>query len=80
MPTPDNDDPVGRDEPHPVERLHAIARDALARRHQAVADCEFEVARILFGFMKLEEKLRRAFGGHRLLVERSCVKLMIAML
>ena len=45
-------DLLGRDEPDPVERLHAIARDALARVHQDEVDREVEEARILFGFKK----------------------------
>ena len=45
-------DLLGRDEPDPVERLHAIARDALAHVNQDEVDREVEEARKLFGFKK----------------------------
>lgn len=47
-------DLLGRDEPDPLERLHAIARDALARVNQDEVDREVEDARVLFGFKRRE--------------------------
>ena len=37
-------DPLGRSEPDPVERLHAMARDALAGKDQDAVDREVERA------------------------------------
>lgn len=45
-------DPLGREEADPVERLHAMAEDALAKRHEDEVDREVEIARALLGLGK----------------------------
>lgn len=45
-------DPLGRDEADVMERLHAMANDALAKKDEAAVEQEAEVARALLGFRR----------------------------
>jgi hypothetical protein len=51
-PGADQKDVLGRDETDPVKRLHAMAKDALARKNQDAVDAEVERAAALLGLKK----------------------------
>ena len=62
-------DPLGRDEPDLLERLHAMADDALAKKDEAAVEQEAEVVRSLLGLAHRRKPTDPAIGAFLTLME-----------